>query len=445
MKATARGVLQPWPDARPDMAADFLEIWFQERLTSTSARTSDDADTASGPAPRGFLALTPIQAKSGFPARSQFATAQNMIRALRSTTLMPDLISGVGAAGHAGREANLYHAAAMLARMPADLAKHPYARGRKSDIGWVPGLWLDLDVSGEKFGSAGEVLEVVRAMWNAGIRCSALVSTGSGGLHPYFRVKGGLDPGTAEALSDRLRAWVVAEFSGGAAVDRVSNCDRILRTPGSVRFPKAGEPAGTLAVLAGLDWADERRVLDMDLFKRVTERAWEAERASRIRMEGERAERASSENAAFRDAARRGGFWGELQAVAAVEGLFIWLSWEEILLPHGWELVDGDGAPDGEGRRTWTRPGLATAGHGVNRRSMLTDWHENPDVATLKSDSPETGLLGLRRRRIPLTKFRVWLELSPWRGRVEAFVRSGGGGMIEFLRERSDAMVRSVR
>lgn len=415
MKISAREVLQPWPDVRPDVAANFMEVWFQERLGQA-----------------GIVALTPIQAHSGFPSKSAFASIRNMIRALRETTLMADLVSGsVG-----GREANIYHSASTLFRLP-DLARHPYARGRKSDVGWTPGLWLDLDVSDEKFAGADAVLEVVRAMWRLGVMCSMLVATGSGGLHPYFRVKEGLEPGAAERMSERLRVWVLAELSGGASVDRVSNCDRILRTPGSVRFPKAGEVAGA-PVLSEIVWCDERRVLDKDRFMAVTELSWQAELANRLARERARADAMAAEGEAFRYAAGRGGEWGKLLAVAGIEQLFDALTWDEILLPHGWELVDGDGAPDGEGRRTWTRPALAggRGGVGVNRRSMLTDWIENPGVATLKSDSPETGLLGLRDRRVPLNKFRVWLELSEWHGDVTAFVHGGLDDILDTLGER---------
>src|SRR6478752_4954264 len=213
MKVDAREVIQPWPDVQPEVAAQFMEVWFQQRL---------GAD--------GIVALTPIQAKSGFPAKTQFASVLTMSRALRDTTMLADLTAGHGAGGAPGREANLYHVAALLSRKPAGLDKHPYARGKKSDVGWVPGLWLDLDVSGEKFTNEGDIRDVVRFMWMTGVQASALVATGSGGLHPYFRVEGGLDPQTAETMSSRLRAWVVAELSRGAAVDQVSNCDRILRT-----------------------------------------------------------------------------------------------------------------------------------------------------------------------------------------------------------------------
>jgi len=120
--------------------------------------------------------------------------------------------------------------------------------------------------------------------------------------------------------------------------------------------------------------------------------------------------------------------WARMRDVACAEMDFaLEKSWENILGPFGWRLMDGDGRPDAHGRRTWTRPGAG--GIGTNPRSLITDWDQSPDVASLLSEAPETGLWRLKEAGVPLTKMRVWVELA-WHGDMAGFLESwlGGGG-----------------
>ncbi len=95
------------------------------------------------------------------------------------------------------------------------------------------------------------------------------------------------------------------------------------------------------------------------------------------------------------------------------------MTWDEILLPHGWrpttDPYTGAEQVDGEGRRVWSRPGST-------RRSATTDWPPNPHTMTLFSTAPQTGLLRLLDAGVPLSKLRVHAELAHG-GDLSAVVR----------------------
>jgi hypothetical protein len=401
-------------DAVPDPAeaVRFLRAWHADALTG---RASGD----------GLLALTPLRG-TGFAGASVFAAPDLMCRTIEGAGLEPLTWDRKGV------PCNLYMAACELSGVP-DLSARPWSRGRRQDMGWAPGLWADLDVGSGKFASATDALDALRMCWRVGLGPSLIVETGSGGLHPYWIVDGGLEPKTAEAMSARLRVWLMDQV--GVHLDNVTNCDRILRLPGSLRFPKAGESLGVTS--CRMVWSDDRR-LDAGRLVAVTQATWETSQKHRARVSMSVQDERDRIEGLLAGWSGSDSFWGQqLNRVhlLEVEQAFARThTWESVLEPHGWTLLDGDGRPDSVGRRTWTRPGLDetveadAVGMRPNLRSALTDWIEGPDVMTLKSDAPETGLLRLKRLAeddpsVRLTKLLVWVELA-WGGDLTAYVRA---------------------
>jgi hypothetical protein len=370
------------------------------------------------------VTVVPLDSRGGHAGRTAFGDLGGVCGAL-ALRGMDELIwqkeRGAHSSGVRG-PFNLYTNVGELKKEP-DRTRNPFARGTKRDMGWVPGAWIDLDCGPGRF---ADVADCQRGVTAVGLEPTITVETGSGGMHCYWRLGDGLDPVNAEEMSKRL----IEQFRAvcGVKVDSVGNSDRIMRLPGSVRWPKRGEDGagGTLCRLArigGPVWSvGDVVAATQDVWAEVEARHAAAVIAERRRM--------TEANADLRDLARAGGAgsWMALYSVACAEESFAReVSWESVLEPHGWRLCGGDGEPDREGRRTWTRPG---GGGGANPRSLITDWSDSPDVASLLSEAPETGLLELREAGVALTKLRVHVALA-WGGDLCGFLRSwvsGGSG-----------------
>ena len=397
----------------PEMAVEFLRAWH----TGVGGGGPEVG--------RGLVTVVPLDSRGGHAGRTAFGDLGGVCGAL-ALRGMDELIWQRDAAGGSSRGPfNLYTNVGELSREP-DRTRNPFARGTKRDMGWVPGAWIDLDCGVGRFADLADCHRGVAAV---GLEPSITVETGSGGLHCYWRLGGGLDPANAEEMSRRL----IEQFRAvcGVKVDSVGNSDRIMRLPGSVRWPKRGESAGggtlcRLARIGGPVWSvGDVVALTQDVWSGVLARHESAVIAERRLL--------TEANGELREAARAGGrgSWMELYSVACAEETFAReVSWEAVLEPSGWRLLGGDGEVDREGRRTWTRPGGAG---GANPRSLITDWSGSPDVASLLSEAPETGLLRLREAGVALTKMRVWVELA-WGGDLVGFLRSwvcGSGGLGE--------------
>jgi hypothetical protein len=400
----------------------------------------------------GYVSVVSFDSRSGYSGVPVHARLDEMCGAVESDGLDALIwqVDEVGArrrrrvgGGEVRGPYNLFSNTGQLKRRP-DHRRNRYARGCKRDMLWSPGCWADLDVGEGRFAGEGECLE---ALSSCGLEPSLVVATGSGGLHGYWRLRGGVDAEVAERMSERMIALLRA--ATGVRLDSVFNADRVMRLPGSVRWPKAREVAGALEDLrsggevrfaggrlcrlvsvGGPEWGVEDVV-------RVTAGVWagvQERREARERGERRLIADANLDLMEWLDERRRSGagsgggrgWWGDLYSVATAEELFAgrW-SWEAVLEPHGWRLLGGDGAVDAQGRRTWTRPG--GGGVGTNPRSLITDWRESPDVASLLSEAPETGLADLKESGVALTKLRVHVALE-WGGDLRGFLRSWVGG-----------------
>jgi hypothetical protein len=399
----------------PEMAVEFLRAWH--------GGVGGGGERAG----KGLVTVVPLDARGGHAGRTAFGDLGGVCGALALQGL-DDMIWQRDKAGDVSRGPfNLYTNVGELSREP-DRSRNPFARGTKRDMGWVPGAWIDLDCGPGRFADLGDCQRGVDAV---GLEPTITVETGSGGMHCYWRLGSGLDPANAEEMSKRL----IEQFRAvcGVKVDSVGNSDRIMRLPGSVRWPKKGEGGADgsatggklcrLARIGGPVWSvGDVVALTADVWAGV-----EARHASAVLAERRLMAEAGGE---LREAARRGGSgsWMELYSVACAEETFAReVSWEAVLEPSGWRLLGGDGEPDREGRRTWTRPG---GGGSANPRSLITDWSGSPDVASLLSEAEETGLLRLKMAGVALTKMRVWVELA-WGGDLVGFLRSWiAGGRV---------------
>lgn len=280
----------------------------------------------------------------------------------------------------------------------------PYQKGTDKDVVWAPGFWADLDVRAGGFGSTAEILAALGPA-----QPQVVVGSGSGGLHCYWRVHGGLSPADAKFWGRRLRIWLESET--GYAIDAVSEPSRLLRLPGTVRFPKSDPdvPIETQRSTAVTLLRMEQRFTDLRAVMDLTDAANVVVQERVDHLRSERRTQDARGSAALVSLMREGGDlsdWPGLLALAHAEEAFnTGVSWSEVLEPAGWTR---HGRTDHASRQMWTRPGAGNR----NPRSLVTGWEESPNVASLLSLAPETGLAHLHEAGIPLTKARVWAELN---------------------------------
>jgi hypothetical protein len=268
-------------------------------------------------------------------------------------------------------------------------------RGGLRHVNQVPGVWLDIDVKPSGFDSEAQVLELLT---QAPLRPTAVVLTGSGGVHAYWRLRKPVDSDTGRELN--LRWWsLMSDLAYPAKIDRLVDPSRVLRIPGAIRWPKKpGEQPAQVRLHDVQDFSyTKKEILDW------TEEVW-AEHQARIARTKERIfrSRAEAEALLLEQVEETDNPWLRYIQIAGMEDMFNdRYSWDSILMPKGWTKL----GLDDENRVLWARPG------GDWRKSATTDWPESPDVMSLFSTAEETGLLGLLDAGIVLTKYRVWVEL----------------------------------
>ena len=285
-------------------------------------------------------------------------------------------------------------------------------RGTAATVGWVPAVVLDLDVKDGAFTSEADALAFLARL---PIPPTIIIRTGSGGLHAYWILADGpVDAATARAAG---HAWWLfcREMADGVALDPVYDPARMLRLPGSVRWPKPPVHQARPVRLELLDGPRGPLARLLELAAPAAERHATWRRAEQGRI-------AAGDRAAVEVLRTIGGTegWPRLLALAQLdEAINHTLTWDDILRPHGWRPVTdpytGTEQVDGEGRRVWSRPGST-------RRSATTDWPPSPHTMTLFSTARETGLLRLLDTGVPLTKLRVHAELA-YGGDLTALVR----------------------
>lgn len=374
--ATSLSFTDVAPEGSGEAAARFIEAWFAES------------------APDALVGLTLMRAAGGV----------RQTICLPRTELVEELReSGVEALVHAGGEPhNLYVNTGLLREKPAGKR-----RGGKANVAAVLGVWLDLDTKPGSFQDLDHALSFVKSL---GVPPTTLVETGSGGVHGYWRVPAAESMTVAEGERLGLAWWAHAlEVAGGVEIDKLCTADRLMRLPGSIRWPKGNERAHVVTLREdGSGESVSRAELE-----RVAGSA--LERLLEGRRHVQRAVAASYGSAAELAAELQGRTGlGRLAAFEELQQTFTDdHTWDDVLLPHGWTYI-GD---DYDGRRRWARPG------GDGMKSATTDYPDSPFVMSLFSRAPETGLLELHDAGVVLTMWRVWVQLN-FQGDEAAAVRA---------------------
>lgn len=298
--------------------------------------------------------------------------------------------------------------------------EHGQKRGGKATISAMHGVWLDLDIKDEGFASSEDVDTFIRSL---PIRPTAVVDSGSGGRHVYWRFT---EPVARDEGERLCTAWwaFCKEQAGGVYIDKVTTSDRIMRIPGTIRWPKKpGEDLGRVTLL----WDGGPRT-EVSAVMDTAGGAWERY-LEQTRHVAERAHSDASLAGLTLEKLIEAEGWDQLVALSQLEEVFNeTVSWDRILIPAGWRYVGSDY----EGRRHWARPGQSG-------KSAHTDYPPSPHVMNLFSNSPETGLSALYDAGIVLSKLRVYCVLhygGDMKRLVEGIVRGEFlGGQVETRRE----------
>ena len=262
-------------------------------------------------------------------------------------------------------------------------------------------LFADLDVG--KRGGFADKAEVEYFLREIAVPPGAVVWTGTGGAHATWamdvdgaeKLRGDM---TGRQIGERWWTWLDSECKrlglDDVVIDRLIDLDaRVLRLPGTIRFPKY-EGDVTAPVVA--EYRDAE-LIGYDRFYEITDPTFVPYRE---KIQGRREEDAELLSQMV-DISGRRGKWSDLVVLAFIDELVDErVSWDEVLGDAGW----GRFREGGDGSVEWTRPG----GEG---KSATVDWPESPGIMSLFSSDPSTGLLDLHEAEIPLTKWRVFLRL----------------------------------
>lgn len=268
-------------------------------------------------------------------------------------------------------------------------------RGTKSNVKYVPGVWADIDVQDGGFESQESILSWLDTLELAP---TMVCSSGSSGVHAYWRLK--WDEVGTEQLVDSWWSYL-DDMAGDRSIDKLIDITRILRLPGTLRFPKKDErknnKIGRVSILRNN--ADNRYTVEQISSVSAESMAKKASvRKKTIQQDAERRTNVDEIARGLLEGAP--GKWALLQAVSTLEDYVNdnW-DWARILEPYGWKFrrVLSDGSKE------WARPGQ-------NDRSAVLDYNGSP-IMSLLSMSRETGLHDLKDAGIPLSKYRVALRL----------------------------------
>lgn len=288
---------------------------------------------------------------------------------------------------------NLYFVTATTKEIPKkqDGMHRPKADAFKS----IKGVWIDLDVKEGSFKDAEAVEEFVK---NLPQQPGAIVRTGSGGIHAYWKVK---KPAEIDVDEIGLRWWSYIQSLApeGVEIDRLTDVKtRLLRLPGSVRWPSRKKDGDSIeAHQVTVEYTDapalsagEIRVLTDETYETAYKHVRERKATEEAHMDD------------LVDKLTDLGPWGRRVALTMLDEILERnYSWSDILEPAGWTITKGT---VGSGEVVWSRPGGSA-------RSATTGMPNESSAMSLLSESPDTDLLDLKEAETPLTKLRVLARL----------------------------------
>lgn len=269
-------------------------------------------------------------------------------------------------------------------------------RGGMKNVHLIPGVWIDLDVKSGSFPSK-EWVEAFLAIQE--YPPSAVVWTGSGGAHGYWKFDVPQGPEVVKELALWWWAYqqkLVNDWSKElkVSIDKLCDPTRLLRLPGSIRWPKKAEESPAPVVV---DYYNN--TFTVEELRNAAAPAWSTHQE---RIDKKRKQVENSKMAAIAELKSSSNYWTDLIQISEIEEWFNEkYEWSSLLEPMGWTLL----GEDDEARVMWSRPGDGY------RKSATTDWPESPHVMSLFSSSEETGLYELYESQVVLTKYRVYVEL----------------------------------
>ena len=279
-------------------------------------------------------------------------------------------------------------------------------RGTEENVGDIYGVFVDIDV---KPGSFETKEDAIAFLTEGDIPKPTIIvdNGGTGGLHAYWRFSWN-ETGHKSHLE---MWWAFISSKSPVKIDRLIDITRLSRLPSSVYWPKdgSGGKPGTVQVL----YADGPQY-SIETIESLSKEAWSSrkERISRVIDEDSRMKLDASLLAAELGIGGPGSEWSLYASIAMVQENFNELyTWENILQPLGWTYLK----TDSQGREEYARPGRY-------EKSATVGWLESPDMMSLLSESPETGLADLKEAGIALTKYRVALRLL-WNDDPRAMTR----------------------
>lgn len=286
-----------------------------------------------------------------------------------------------------------------------------HARGDETEIREIYGVFIDFDIKDGCFSSKQDIQKFLDKFSDEVIAPTIVVDNGKyGGVHAYWRFALKEDE---HIIGDRARLllqnwWsLIAEHASlweeGVDIDRLIDLTRVSRMPGGVYWPSKalGSTEVPTPDLVRVVRLDER--YPVEVIEHLSQGAGDRyrEKVKTIRKREE--ERIVNTNEIVREVLnvkageRIGNHWGLYAAIAYIEDIFNNLyTWEDILVPAGWTFL----YTDREDRQVVARPGR-------HEKSATVGWVESPNMMSLLSTSPDTGLADLKEIGAPLSKWRV--------------------------------------
>lgn len=329
-----------------------------------------------------IVAMRQVRITTGQNVFSQTVVAKEFVEQLRA----PDgatLLEGLSVMPD-GSKLDVYFS---VATVDGDITLN--RRGEIDAIKDVKGVYVDLDVKPGSFETQQDALAYLRKLPHP----TLITFSGSGGVHAFWRFT---TPLGADEAAKVQRSWyaLLAERAAPIFVDYLVDASRVMRLAGAIRWPKTREvipPRLSTTYWRNLDNQYDPQTLlywSSEAFNRRTEKV----RETRAKDAHHKVSAASLSELSGED-----NSWARLAAVANVEDRFAeLLSWEEILEPAGWTFL----REDRQGRKEVARPGSGS-------KSGTCGWEQSPNVLSLHSWSPDSGLSDLKEAGIVLTKFRV--------------------------------------
>lgn len=267
---------------------------------------------------------------------------------------------------------NVYCSMATFANVP------DRGRGTRADVLSIPGVWADVDVKPDVegyFSTEEDVAAYVKRLPKPTME----IASGSGGRHLYWLTHDRLNAKDGQKL---LLMWLdfLRDAALGSTIEHVHDTTRILRVPGTVRWPKEADsvplPHKVEILHEGPHYhADELRVL--------AQPTHDVAQSIRDKL---RAERVEAEDRRRRQLIARGLREESYERITRT--FRIQQDWAALLESTGWTLHSDQ--REGPARcRYWTRPGKSSA----DGKSASTDFTDNSGVVsqlmTLYSNDPE--------------------------------------------------------